>query len=159
MSKVLKAGLLVFPPCVISTFTQGGDTSTSSATWLLAVVLFHALQALQQVVHLVFDLRQLPLDGLQIIRLHCRRRRRSRKWSVKLRHWCRGDGATFLSRTCARGPLAAFGGRGEAGFGSSAPSSAQTDPRTLGGDDGARQRGRRGRHTGLVGVHPEKQAC
>lgn len=55
-----------------------------------------------------------------------------------------------------RRALAAFGGRGEAGFGASASSSAQTDPRSLGRDDGSREgRGRRG-HAGRVRIHPEK---
>ena len=36
-------------------------------TWLLAVVLLHTLQALQQVVHVAFDLAQLPLDRLQLV--------------------------------------------------------------------------------------------
>lgn len=35
------------------------------------MILFHALQTLQQVVHLMFDLRELSFDGLQIICLHC----------------------------------------------------------------------------------------
>lgn len=36
------------------------------------MVLLHALQALQEVVHLVLDLRQLPLDGVEVIHLDCR---------------------------------------------------------------------------------------
>ena len=46
-------------------------------TRLLAVVLLHALQALQQVVHLVFDLAQLPLDRLQLVHFHWEGKRRS----------------------------------------------------------------------------------
>lgn len=60
--------------------------------------------------------------------------------------------------TRAGRPLAALGG-GEAGFGSSAPSSAQTDPRALRGYDGTGQWRRGRRHPGLVRVHPEIQKC
>lgn len=44
---------------------------SSRPTWLLDVVLLHALQALQQIVHFAFDLAQLPLDGLQLVHFHC----------------------------------------------------------------------------------------
>lgn len=136
------------------------DLNTSSIaalrpTWLLAVVLFHALQALQQVVHLVFDLRELSLDGLQVIHLHCGRTDKS-SWARTQVYSCHRDTAVAPTRT--GGPLAALGG-GEAGFGSSAPPSAQADPRTLRGNDGAGQGRRRRRHPGLVGVHPEIQRC
>lgn len=129
-------------------------------TWLLPVVLLHALQALQQIVHLVFDLREFPLDGLQVICLHCGKEEEEHKsWLL-----CRCDGAAqdscchdaLVLPTRTGGPLAALGGRGgEAGFGSSAPSPAQTDPGTLGGNDRAGQGRRWRRHPGLVGVHPE----
>ena len=66
------------------------------------------------------------------------------------------DAAVVPTRT--GGPLAALGG-GEAGFGPPAPSAAQTDPRTLRGDDGAGQWWGGGRHPGLVRVHPEIQGC
>lgn len=118
------------------------------------MVLVHALQALQQVVHLVLDLRELPLDGLQIARLHC--------------EGGGGEAASFTAaaartdntgtRTGAGRPLTRLGGRGEAGLGPSAAPTAHADPRALGGDGGAGQRGRRGRgHAGLVGVHPERR--
>lgn len=71
----------------------------------------------------------------------------------------RRETVVIVVPTRAGGPLAALGGGGEAGFGSPAPSSAQADPRTLRGDDGAGQGGRGRRHPGLVGVHPERQRC
>lgn len=59
-----------------------------------------------------------------------------------------------MAPTRTGAPLAGLGG-GEAGFGPSAPSPAQTDPGALRGDDSAGQGRRRRRHPGLVGVHPE----
>ena len=52
-------------------FMVVGSWSLDGPTGSLAVVLLHALQALQQIVHLVFDLAQLPLDGLQVIQSYC----------------------------------------------------------------------------------------
>lgn len=70
------------------------------------------------------------------------------------------DPGIIVAPTGTGGPLAALGGGGEAGFGSSAPSPAQADPRTLRGNDSAGQgRRRRRRPPGLVGVHPEIQRC
>lgn len=52
------------------------------STRLLAVILLHALQAVQQVVHFAFDLAQLPFDGLQLVHFHCREATKNECWKL-----------------------------------------------------------------------------